>query len=839
MLFKLKFVLALLMLTVHGVAATQTLNISAMTFNIRVPVDPYPNDWNTRKQSCYDLINKREPDVIGFQEMLPHQYQDILDHCKNYKVFGLGREANGGGEGCYIMYHHEKFSLDANHSGTFWYSSQPNTPGSSDWGNPYKRICTYVRLIERSTQKGFTVFNSHWSYHGTYWQKSAELLLERILTRSNIDEAFIVMGDLNIPEGANELKQLLKQGSMRDPHRDLYPNDTAGTFHGWGGGTPSLKIDHIFGGGKNFKTLSSEIIKDKGPLGYPSDHYPIVSTLAFTQDAYSQPFAHFTTLAQGLKVAVDGSSSYDSKGEIIQYTWDFGDDTELKFGEIHQHHYTRPGEYQITLTVTDDEGQHSHFHQNIIVHGPFIIPGKLEAEHYSTAQGAQKESCSDDGGGKNMGWFDQNDWLEYQWIVPKSGLYRIDYRVASDHPESRFELLENHIPLSQISIEKTGGWQTWKTISQEAYLIEGSHHYRIKVLSGGFNINWIDISVLDEWSQPNQPPKAAFHYIIEDQDLFLDASSSSDSDGYVMSYHWDFGDGNTSTDMNPFHQYLEAGEYSITLKIIDDQGAEAHKVSQIYISSPNPPIDYNAHRVQAEDFTNMHGVQTEVTSDHEGGVNVGWIDREDWMEYSLKVHRRGRYALKLRVASLSKGGAVSFFNGDQNYGTINLPVTHGWQNWTTVSTSIYLEEGTHRLTLKSNLGGWNINWFELNFLHDFIHIEAEDYIDMKGIQTEMTSDIGAGLNVGWIQSSDWLDYDIDLQESGTYLVHFRLASNADFGSFEIYADRKILGQLQMTNTYGWQNWQTMAIRIRLNAGKQKLRILATNPGFNINWIRLE
>jgi hypothetical protein len=209
------------------------------------------------------------------------------------------------------------------------------------------------------------------------------------------------------------------------------------------------------------------------------------------------------------------------------------------------------------------------------------------------------------------------------------------------------------------------------------------------------------------------------------------------------------------------------------------------------------------------------------------------------MEYSLKVHRRGRYALKLRVASLSKGGAVSVFNGDQNYGTINLPVTHGWQNWTTVSTSIYLEEGIHRLTLKSNLGGWNINWFELNFLHDFIHIEAEDYTDMKGIQTELTSDTGAGLNVGWIQSSDWLDYDIDLQESGTYLVHFRLASNADFGSFEIYGDRKLLGQLQMTNTYGWQNWQTMAIRIRLNAGKQKLRILATNPGFNINWIRLE
>ncbi|MNO23186.1 Chitinase A1 precursor [compost metagenome] len=115
-------------------------------------------------------------------------------------------------------------------------------------------------------------------------------------------------------------------------------------------------------------------------------------------------------------------------------------------------------------------------------------------------------------------------------------------------------------------------------------------------------------------------------------------------------------------------------------------------------------------------------------------------------------------------------------------------------------------------------------------------IEAENFSAMNGIQTEPTSDTGGGLNVGWIHAGDWLDYNVNVLNAGTYTVEYRVASNAGTGAIQLQSDGTTLATTVVPNTGGWQNWQTVTASVTLNTGSQTLRVYASGYDFNINWI---
>lgn len=117
----------------------------------------------------------------------------------------------------------------------------------------------------------------------------------------------------------------------------------------------------------------------------------------------------------------------------------------------------------------------------------------------------------------------------------------------------------------------------------------------------------------------------------------------------------------------------------------------------------------------------MSGVQTEATTDTGGGLNVGYIDANDWMSYvnnSVNIPVTGTYTVEFRIASAAGGGSLTFeeAGGVPSYTTVSLPSTGGWQTWTTVKATITLTAGTHKFGIKANTGGWNINWFSISQL---------------------------------------------------------------------------------------------------------------------------
>ena len=118
--------------------------------------------------------------------------------------------------------------------------------------------------------------------------------------------------------------------------------------------------------------------------------------------------------------------------------------------------------------------------------------------------------------------------------------------------------------------------------------------------------------------------------------------------------------------------------------------------------------------IQAEDCCNSVGIETEITSDSSGWSNVGWIDNGDWMEYKIDIPVNGTYFLTLRVASLSGGGSVTISCKGNSLNTVVIPATGGWQNWTTVDTSVRLEAGIQIIRFAAVTGGWNINWFRIS-----------------------------------------------------------------------------------------------------------------------------
>jgi hypothetical protein len=115
-------------------------------------------------------------------------------------------------------------------------------------------------------------------------------------------------------------------------------------------------------------------------------------------------------------------------------------------------------------------------------------------------------------------------------------------------------------------------------------------------------------------------------------------------------------------------------------------------------------------------------------------------------------------------------------------------------------------------------------------------VQAENFTVMNGIQTQATTDAGGGLNVGYIDAGDWLDYKVNVQTAGTYNIQYRVASLNGGGSIQLKSDTTVLATTAVPSTGAWQTWATVNATANLSAGEQTLRIAVPVGGYNINWI---
>lgn len=276
--------------------------------------------------------------------------------------------------------------------------------------------------------------------------------------------------------------------------------------------------------------------------------------------------------------------------------------------------------------------------------------------------------------------------------------------------------------------------------------------------------------------------------------------------------------------------------------------------------SPSGPVDpaptcttaNPGETIQAESYCQADGIQTESTTDVGGGQNVGYIDSNDWMTYSVNIPATGTYKVSYRVAASAGGGQFKLekAGGSPVYGSVNVPATGSWQNWQTVSHTVVLPAGEQLLAISAITGGFNVNWLKVESVDNpnpnpvvIATIQAEDASQQQGTQTENTTDAGGGKNVGYIDAGDWLSYagaPVNIPGSGSYVIEYRVASQSGGGSltFEEAGGSPAYGTLAIPSTGGWQNWTTIKHTINLGAGSHKFGIKVNAGGWNINWIRI-
>lgn len=134
----------------------------------------------------------------------------------------------------------------------------------------------------------------------------------------------------------------------------------------------------------------------------------------------------------------------------------------------------------------------------------------------------------------------------------------------------------------------------------------------------------------------------------------------------------------------------------------------------------NGMLDYGAPivvpgKVEAEDYFEMAGVNTENCTDVGGGLNVGWIEPGDFMKYYIQVSGSGNYRLTARIAGYN-GGTLHFLFDDSQEENINFTTTNGWQTWQDFSTTLHLDEGTHLMKAFASSDAYNLNYFEFEQL---------------------------------------------------------------------------------------------------------------------------
>jgi endonuclease/exonuclease/phosphatase family metal-dependent hydrolase len=141
------------------------------------------------------------------------------------------------------------------------------------------------------------------------------------------------------------------------------------------------------------------------------------------------------------------------------------------------------------------------------------VPGRVQAEdfdvgasglaYYDTGAGnnggayratdVDLEPTTDTGGGVNVGWMATGEWLQYTVHATAAGSYRIASRVAGRPAALRYEI-DGVDVTGEIALPGTAGWQSWTTVTSGAFsLAAGPHTIRVRVATGGLNLNWFEV----------------------------------------------------------------------------------------------------------------------------------------------------------------------------------------------------------------------------------------------------------------------------------------------------------------------------------------------------------
>lgn len=267
----------LLTLVISLLFINQSVNsqsLKVMTYNIRMDTEQDGvNAWPKRKHKVFELIKKYDPDMVGVQEALHHQLQDLVINLNDYAYIGVGRDdGKEKGEYSAILYKKEKFEIKE--SNTFWLSETPEVPGSKSWDAAITRVASWAKAVEKKSKKEFLIANTHFDHIGKEARKNSAMLIKQKLTTLAGELPVILTGDFNCTRDEPPYQAMMESSSFKPI--DTAPQLPPGTFCGFEVGKMDCRaIDYIFFT-QEWKASHYQVIQDNDGKYYPSDHLPVM-----------------------------------------------------------------------------------------------------------------------------------------------------------------------------------------------------------------------------------------------------------------------------------------------------------------------------------------------------------------------------------------------------------------------------------------------------------------------------------------------------------------------------------------------------------------------------------
>ena len=349
--------------------------------------------------------------------------------------------------------------------------------------------------------------------------------------------------------------------------------------------------------------------------------------------------------------------------------------------------------------------------------------------------GVDIEACEDEeGNGYNVGWTEDGEWMQYTVTVEATGVYSLGLRYALNEGPAVVKMYNQGTGITgDISLDETGDYQNWATKTVEGVVLyEGTQKLRLFMEDGGANLNYFSFTYtgstedlpfsgtsgqtniggdtvtlyLNKQLATTTIPTADFSLRMDGQAVALTGASRDDA--FPQRIHL--------TLDTLFDNRAELRlDYSGTGLLAED-GTELQAFTDLAVSNYRPVFHMVPGKIEAEAYWINEGFESEETNDQGGGLNMGFTDTGDYLEYDMAVTQTAIFTVRLRMASVDADSRLRLEQRSLEGEVLSSAVvTFGgsgdWQTWETVDGTIELTEGISRLRLVVEKPRFNLNWF--------------------------------------------------------------------------------------------------------------------------------
>lgn len=261
-------------------------SLRVMTFNVRYASDEPPHIWSERRPVMIDLIRQVHPDLIGTQELLQRQGDDLVAGLPRYRWFGRDRRGGHTDEHMGIFYRPDRLRIVE--QGDFWLSDTPEIVGSMSWGTDLARMANWAIFEVRALpSRRFLFVDTHLPHRDQdedARRRAAELILAR-LPRIARGLPVILAGDMNAFPSSSTYAAF--SAALTDAREQTkLRRGPENTFHDFTG-IPDRRIDYLFVRGFHATKIETSTIHHGAT--YPSDHFPVWATMTFDRGSTEAP----------------------------------------------------------------------------------------------------------------------------------------------------------------------------------------------------------------------------------------------------------------------------------------------------------------------------------------------------------------------------------------------------------------------------------------------------------------------------------------------------------------------------------------------------------------------